>query len=81
MTWAEFVEYWAKYIGRVSVEDEGAFRRNATQALHNAKEGKKQVLIPEYPGGIKPGKYDTVTLLRQHKDNPEAIAFIADMLE
>lgn len=50
------------------------------------------LLIPEYdpedekpyPGDIKPGKYglsDLVALLREHKDNPDAIQFIADMLE
>lgn len=37
-----------------------------------------------YPGGIKPGAYDTnevVTILRENAYNPEAIRFIADMLE
>lgn len=38
----------------------------------------------KYPGGIKPGSYTTnevVALLRQHKHNPAAIQFLADMLE
>ncbi len=38
----------------------------------------------KYPGDIKPGAYTTnevVALLRKHKHNPEAIQFIADMLE
>ena len=35
----------------------------------------------EYPGGIKPGEYSLVKLLRKAADNPEAIRFIADMLE
>ena len=41
--------------------------------------------IPEqYPGGIIPGAYslnDVVALLRKHKNDPEAIQFIADMME
>lgn len=35
-------------------------------------------------GGIAEGEYDCngiVELLRSHKDNPEAIQFIADMME
>jgi hypothetical protein len=50
------------------------------------------LLIPEYdledpqpyPGAIQPGEYqgdDVVELLREHADNPQAIRFIADMLE
>ena len=50
------------------------------------------LLIPEYdpedpqpyPGDIQPGVYEgneIVELLREHADNPEAIRFIADMLE
>lgn len=37
-----------------------------------------------YPGDIKPGDYtsnELVKLLRHHADDPEAIRFIADMLE
>jgi hypothetical protein len=37
-----------------------------------------------YPGDFQPGIYEgneIVELLRQHADNPEAIRFIADMLE
>lgn len=48
------------------------------------------LLVPEtddgetYPGGIEPGYYtrnEVVALLREHKENPSAIQFIADMLE
>jgi hypothetical protein len=50
------------------------------------------LLIPEYhpedpqpyPGDIQPGEYqgnEIVELLLQHVHNPEAIWFIADMLE
>lgn len=47
------------------------------------------VLIPDYdpenpqpyPGNITPGTHDLVSLLRQHAENPDAIRFIADMLE
>jgi hypothetical protein len=50
------------------------------------------LLIPDYnpedpqpyPGDIQPGIYEDneiVELLREHTDNPEAIRFIADMLE
>lgn len=38
----------------------------------------------EYPGGIEPGIYtrnQVVDLLRKHAENPEAILFLADMLE
>lgn len=37
-----------------------------------------------YPGNIAPGQYtgnEVVRLLRTHADNPEAVKFIADMLE
>ncbi len=50
------------------------------------------LLVPEYdpddpqpyPGGIEPGVYflsGLVALLREHAEDPEAIRFIADMLE
>jgi hypothetical protein len=50
------------------------------------------LLIPEYdladsqpyPGDSQPGEYqgnEIVKLLRQHANNPEAIQFIADMLD
>jgi hypothetical protein len=50
------------------------------------------LLIPDYdpneeeryPGDIKPGRYNlaaVVALLRRHKNDPDAIQFIADMLE
>ena len=47
------------------------------------------VLIPDfdpddpkpYPGGIKPGEYNAEDLLREHKDDPEALQFITDMME
>lgn len=52
----------------------------------------KTLLIPEYdvddprpyPGDIKPGQYDTkqlVDLLRRNAHDPQAILFLADMLE
>ena len=37
-----------------------------------------------YPGDIKPGYYSKAEvreLLRKHKDNPQALQFIRDMLE
>lgn len=37
-----------------------------------------------YPGNIQPGEYsinEVVKLLRDNAENPEAIRFIADMLE
>lgn len=37
-----------------------------------------------YPGGIEPGTYtrnQVVALLREQKNCPEAVQFIADMLE
>ncbi len=37
-----------------------------------------------FPGNIQPGLYrgnEVVNLLRDHRHNPEAIQFIADMLE
>ncbi len=54
--------------------------------------GQTMLLIPAYdedqpepyPGGIEPGAYsrnEVVVLLRKHADDPEAIRFIADMLE
>ncbi len=46
------------------------------------------LLIPDpderYPGDIKPGRYNfaaIVALLRRHKNDPDAVQFIADMLE
>ena len=38
----------------------------------------------EYPGGLSPGPCtveDVVRLLREHRDNPSVIQFIADMME
>ena len=49
-----------------------------------------ELLIPDlepgasYPGDITPGLYshnEIVELLRLHQSNPDAIQFIADMLE
>ncbi len=51
-----------------------------------------RVLIPDYdpddkesyPGDISPGSYseaEVEELLEKHKDNPEALQFIRDMLE
>ena len=37
-----------------------------------------------YPGDIKPGSYSKAKvkkLLKKHKDNPEALQFIQDMME
>ena len=49
------------------------------------------LLIPDYeneeevyPGDIKPGvysKYELAQMLRELQENPEAIQFLADMLE
>lgn len=48
------------------------------------------LIVPEhdgdapYPGDIEPGYYtrnETADLLREHRDCPEAVQFIADMLE
>ena len=50
------------------------------------------VIIPDYdpyntkpyPGDIKPGCYrrpEIKKLLKKHKDNPEALQFIRDMME
>ena len=50
------------------------------------------VIIPDYdpykakpyPGDIKPGCYsrsEIKKLIKKHKDNPEALQFIRDMLE
>ena len=59
-------------------------------ALLSERQVLDQVIIPEkdeggpYPGDIQPGYYDIrglVDLLRRHKGNPEAIQFIADMVE
>ena len=51
-----------------------------------------ELIIPDYdpinpepyPGGIKPGSYseaEVKKLLRKHKNNPEALQFLRDMLE
>ena len=51
-----------------------------------------ELLIPDYdpynpkpyPGDIKPGSYskaEVKKLLKKHKNNPEALQFIQDMLE
>lgn len=47
------------------------------------------LLIPEhgeeddhpYPSGLVPGEWDLVKTLRAVADNPEAVRFIADLLE
>ncbi len=49
------------------------------------------LLVPDYeedaetyPGDIKPGCYshqEVIDLLRTHSNNPEAVRFLADMLE
>lgn len=51
-----------------------------------------ELIIPDYdpinpkpyPGNIKPGSYSTTkvkNLLKKHKNNPEALQFLRDMLE
>lgn len=56
------------------------------------RDNMKTLVIPEYdtedtrpyPGSIKPGEYavnELVDMLRQNAHNPDAILFIADMLE
>ena len=51
-----------------------------------------ELIIPDYdpydpqpyPGDIKPGHYsdtEVKNLLKKHKDNPEALQFILDMME
>ena len=53
---------------------------------------KTELIIPDYdpynpkpyPGDIKPGYYSKAKvkkLLKKHKDNPEALKFLRDMLE
>ena len=53
---------------------------------------EETIIIPDndpynakpYPGDIKPGSYskpEIKKLIRKHKDNPEALQFIRDMLE
>ncbi len=56
------------------------------------KTNEKELIIPDYdlynpqpyPGDIKPGTYSQAKvkkLLKKHKDNPEALQFLRDMLE
>lgn len=45
---------------------------------------KDKIFMPDNEYGIDEGYYtwdDLVNLLRTHKNNPEAIQFIADMME
>jgi hypothetical protein len=53
---------------------------------------EETIIIPDYdpynpkpyPGGIKPGCYrrsEIKKLLKKHKDNPEALQFLRDMME
>jgi len=53
---------------------------------------EKLLIIPDYdpynpklyPGDIKPATYtakEVKALLKQHKDNPEALQFLKDMME
>ena len=53
---------------------------------------KTELIIPDhdpyepkpYPGDINPGSYskaEVKKLLKKHKDNPEALQFLRDMLE
>jgi len=48
------------------------------------KKGLMTIYIPENDYGIQEGSYplnNLVQLLRDHKDNPDTIQFLADMLE
>jgi len=52
--------------------------KNALLVVPHADEGAA------HPGGIRPGYYtrnQVVAVLREHKDDADAIQFIADMLE
>ncbi len=63
------------------------------QPTYPATSGRHMLHVPgycpsrpdtRYPGQIKPGTYavnDVVAMLRRFKHNPDAIQFIADMLE
>ena len=45
---------------------------------------EKQTPDEVFPGDLQPGTYthqETVDLLRDHRNDPSAIQFIADMLE
>ncbi len=75
------------YYGPVKLQD--VFDDVPPDLLDEAIEANK-VLIPDYdpdnpaekyPGGILPGDHELVKLLRDAAENPEAIRFIADMLE
>ncbi len=66
-------------------------RKKRSSQQREAIPAKAVLLIPEpenedepAPYGIKPGYYDSeqmLQVLEQHKNNAEAIQFIADMLE
>ena len=66
-------------------------KKNSKSERGNMVPTKAVLLIPEpenetehVPYGIKPGYYDSkqmLQLLDQHKNNADAIGFIADMLE
>jgi len=54
--------------------------------------GEETIIIPDYdpynakpyPGNIKPGNYsrsEIKKLIKKHKDNPDVLQFIRDMLE
>ena len=62
---------------------------NPTAVWEASEHILESVLIPDYnydhpetyPGGILPGRYSARDLLQDHVDDPEAVRFIADMLE
>jgi hypothetical protein len=63
--------------------------------IHGQPDGDEEaqtlLMLPEhlgkkssFPAGFRPGRYgqqEVVEMLRKHKDNPEAVQFIADMME
>lgn len=66
--------------------------KSLVKEVSNENQADSVLLIPyyeeggkeEYPGGIKPGYYnekELIQMILQHAANPEAIYFIADMLD
>ena len=80
--------WWSAPVVRVDDTDIDAHYENDQVA----EPGAYLILIPDYdpdrpegyPGGIRPGplsRNEVVGLLRQFKEDPEVIQFLADMLE
>jgi hypothetical protein len=69
------------------------FDEYGKRVLHGGNPPVSTIIIPAHdfkhedgpnPGGIEPGRYTVnqfVGLLREHRHNPKAIQFLADMLE